>query len=125
MKQVLIVDDSPVIRKVARRILESLRLEIREAETSAAGLEACRTAMPDAIFLDWSMPEIDGCDVIRSIRRLPGGDRPKIIFCLTENDLPGIARAMNAGATDYILKPFDRQIMLAKFEQIGVIEHAI
>jgi two-component system chemotaxis response regulator CheY len=123
MKRVLIVDDSPVIRKVARRILESMRLEVREVDTAAAGLDACRSAMPDAVFLDWSIPETDGCDIIRTIRRMPGGEHPKIVFCLTENDLTGIARAMNAGATDYILKPFDRQIMVAKFEQIGLAEH--
>ena len=124
MKQVLIVDDSPVIRKVARRILESMRLQITEAETATAGLDACLTAMPDAIFLDWNMPEMDGCDFIRKVRKFARGDHPKIIFCLTENDVLGIARAMNAGANEYILKPFDRQIMMEKFEQIGVIENA-
>ncbi|MDB5597804.1 MAG: CheY protein [Hyphomicrobiales bacterium] len=121
MKQVLVVDDSSVIRKVARRILESLHFEITEAENGQIGLEACALAMPDAILLDWNMPVMDGYEFLRELRRMPGGMTPKVVFCTTENDIAHIARAIHAGADEYIMKPFDRQIVVSKFEEIGLV----
>ncbi len=120
MKQVLIVDDSNVIRKVARRILESMKLQISEAEDGRQALEACVSTMPDAILLDWNMPVMDGFDFMRELRKLPGGDRPKVVFCTTENDIAHIARAMHAGADEYIMKPFDAEIVRSKFAEIGI-----
>jgi two-component system chemotaxis response regulator CheY len=121
MKHCLVVDDSAVIRKVARRILESLDFVIAEAEDGTAALELCRQKMPDAILLDWNMPVMDGYAFLKEIRREPGGDRPKIVFCTTDNDVSAIARAMHAGADEYIMKPFDREIMTQKFEQVGLV----
>ncbi len=108
MKTCLVVDDSSVIRKVARRILEGLEFEITEAEDGVQALEACRGKMPDAVLLD-------------SLRRLPDGDRPKVVFCTTENDVAHIARALHAGANEYIMKPFDKEIVEAKFQEVGLI----
>ena len=121
MKQVLVVDDSIVIRKVAKRILEGLRFEISEAENGRIAIEACMRRMPDAILLDWNMPIMDGFEFMRELRRLPGGTDPKIVFCTTENDVAHIARAMHAGADEYIMKPFDKDIVRSKFEEIGLI----
>ena len=120
MKNVLVVDDSPVIRKVARRILDGMRMETREAENGSEALLACEAAMPDAILLDWNMPVMDGYEFLRALRNLPGGDAPKVVFCTTENDVAQIARAMRAGANDFIMKPFDRQIMQSKLEAVGL-----
>jgi two-component system chemotaxis response regulator CheY len=106
MKTCLIVDDSSVIRKVARRILEGLDFQISEAEDGQEAFEACREKMPDAILLDWNMPRMDGYEFLRMLRRLPDGDRPKVVFCTTENDVAHIARALHAGANEYIMKPF-------------------
>ena len=108
MKTCLIVDDSSVIRKVARRILEGLEFQIAEAENGEEALEACRRTLPDAILLDWNMPKMDGYDFLRLLRRLPGGDVPKVVFCTTENDVAHIARALHAGADEYIMKPLKR-----------------
>ena len=121
MKTCLIVDDSSVIRKVARRILEGLDFQIVEAENGEEAIEACRVKMPDAILLDWNMPKMDGYDFLRVLRRLPGGDRPKVVFCTTENDVAHIARALHAGANEYIMKPFDKDIVTAKFQEVGLI----
>jgi two-component system chemotaxis response regulator CheY len=93
MKSCLVVDDSSVIRKVARRILEGLEFEIAEAEDGVQALECCRGKMPDAVLLDWNMPKMDGYEFLRSLRRMPDGDRPKVVFCTTENDVAHIARA--------------------------------
>ena len=115
MKTCLVVDDSSVIRKVARRILEGLDFKITEAEDGQQALDQCQRELPDAVLLDWNMP------VIKALRRLPGGDRPKVVFCTTENDVVHIARALHAGANEYIMKPFDREIVEAKFQEVGLI----
>jgi len=121
MKTCLVVDDSSVIRKVARRILEGLDFQIMEAENGEEAIETCKRQLPDAILLDWNMPKMDGYDFLRVLRRLPGGDRPKVVFRTTENDVAHIARALHAGANEYIMKPFDKDIVQAKFEEVGLI----
>jgi two-component system chemotaxis response regulator CheY len=121
MKTCLVVDDSSVIRKVARRILEGLDFQILEAENGEEAIETCKRQLPDAILLDWNMPKMDGYDFLRVLRRLPGGDGPKVVFCTTENDVAHIARALHAGANEYIMKPFDKDIVQAKFEEVGLI----
>jgi len=121
MKTCLVVDDSSVIRKVARRILEGLMFEITEAEDGAKALTLCQQTLPDAILLDWNMPNMDGYEFLRALRRMPGGDRPKVVFCTTENEIAQIARALHAGANEYIMKPFDKDIVEAKFQEVGLI----
>ena len=121
MKTCLVVDDSSVIRKVARRILEGLDFQISEAENGEEAIEACRQHIPDAVLLDWNMPKMDGYEFLRALRRLPGGDRPKVVFCTTENDVAHIARALHAGANEYIMKPFDKDIVEAKFQEVGLL----
>jgi two-component system chemotaxis response regulator CheY len=121
MKSCLVVDDSSVIRKVARRILEGLEFAIVEAEDGEQALDACRSQMPDAVLLDWNMPKMDGYEFLRVLRRLPDGDRPKVVFCTTENDVAHIARALHAGANEYIMKPFDKDIVEAKFQEVGLL----
>jgi two-component system, chemotaxis family, chemotaxis protein CheY len=122
MKNCLVVDDSAVIRKVARRILESLGFSIREAEDGRKALDHCEQDMPDAILLDWNMPVMDGYEFLKKLRQSPGGDVPKVIFCTTENDVAHIARAIHAGANEYIMKPFDKEIIASKFQEAGLIE---
>ncbi len=121
MKTCLVVDDSSVIRKVARRILEGLDFRIVEAEDGEKALAVCRQGLPDAVLLDWNMPVMDGYEFLRHLRLLPGGDQPKVVFCTTENDVAHIARALHAGANEYIMKPFDSEIMTAKFQEVGLI----
>ncbi|WP_186388412.1 MULTISPECIES: PleD family two-component system response regulator [unclassified Stappia] len=121
MKHCLVVDDSSVIRKVARRILEDLSFEISEAEDGLKALEACRKRMPDAILLDWNMPEMDGLEFLLALRKEYGGEKPVVVFCTTENDVAHITRAMRAGANEYIMKPFDKDIVEAKFHEAGLL----
>ena len=121
MKTCLVVDDSSVIRKVARRILEGMQFAILEAEDGQQALDECRRGLPDGILLDWNMPVMDGFDFLKALRRLPGGNTPKVVFCTTENDVAHIARALHAGANEYIMKPFDREIVEAKFHEVGLV----
>ncbi len=121
MKTCLIVDDSKVIRMVARRILEELDFSIIEAADGEKAMEACRIRMPDAILLDWNMPVMSGIDFLRELRKMNGGDQPVVVFCTTENDIEHIREALQAGANEYIMKPFDSDIIQAKFAQVGLL----
>jgi two-component system, chemotaxis family, chemotaxis protein CheY len=120
VKTCLVVDDSRVIRKVARRILEDLGFEIAEAADGMEALAWCRAAMPDAILLDWNMPVMGGLEFLRKLRAEPGGDAPVVIFCTVENDVAHIEEALDAGADEYIMKPFDGDIIEAKFAEVGL-----
>ena len=121
MKSCLVVDDSKVIRMVARRILETLDFEISEAVDGQEALDACLEEMPDAILLDWNMPVMNGLDFLKSLRVVAGGDTPIVVFCTTENDMANIQEAIAAGANEYIMKPFDSEIIQAKFTQVGLL----
>ncbi len=121
MKSCLIVDDSKVIRMVARRILEELDFETVEAVDGQDALNACEREMPDAILLDWNMPVMSGIEFLRALRGSAGGNQPVVVFCTTENDMPHIREAVEAGADEYIMKPFDREIIEAKFSQVGLL----
>ncbi len=121
MKHCLVVDDSAVIRKVAKRILEDLNFKASEAENGREALDQCQVSMPDAVLLDWNMPIMDGIAFLVALRKEQGGNRPKVIFCTTENDVGQITRAISAGANEYIVKPFDRDIIEAKFHEVGLI----
>jgi two-component system chemotaxis response regulator CheY len=121
MKTCLVVDDSSVIRKVARRILEDLDFDVSEAEDGQQALDSCRQQMPDLILVDWNMPVLGGVDFLSALRQQPAGKKPKIVFCASENDVAHIARAIRAGADDYILKPFDRDIVEAKLQEVGML----
>ena len=120
MKTCLVVDDSRPIRKVARRILEDLGFETAEACDGMEALAWCRAAMPDAILLDWNMPVMTGIDFLRRLREVPGGTDPTVIFCTVENDVARIREALDAGAAEYIMKPFDGDIVASKFAQAGL-----
>ena len=121
MKTCLIVDDSRVVRKVARRILEELEFNCFEAEDGQKAMEACGESMPDVILLDWNMPVMNGIEFLRALRASDGGDSPKVVFCTTENEFSFIQEALMAGANEYVMKPFDKDIIEGKFQQVGVL----
>jgi len=106
---------------VARKILEELDFEVEEAEDGRGAMDSCKRRMPDAILLDWNMPVMNGLDFLKQLRQLAGGDAPIVVFCTTENDIQHIQEAMNAGANEYIMKPFDGDIIQAKFSQVGLL----
>ncbi len=121
MKNCLIVDDSRVIRKVARQIFEAIGFVCEEAEDGKVALDKSTALMPGIVLLDWNMPVMNGLDYLRALRAMPGGDKPIVIFCTTENDLTHIQEAMAAGANEYIMKPFDADIIRGKLEQLGLM----
>ena len=121
MKSCLIVDDSKVVRMVARKILEGLNFRTSEAEDGEKALEACKENMPNVVLLDWNMPVKSGIDFLRDLRAMVGIDQPIVVFCTTENDVAHIQEAIQAGADEYIMKPFDSEIIESKFSQVGLL----
>ncbi len=121
MKSCLIVDDSKVVRMMARRIIEDLNFSVEEAEDGRVALDSCLSSMPDVILLDWNMPVMNGIEFLRALRSSAGGDQPIVVFCTTENGIEHIHEAISAGANEYIMKPFDSEIVQSKFEQVGVV----
>lgn len=117
----LIVDDSRIIRKVARRIVEGLGFEVDEAGDGVEALSYCASVMPDVILLDWNMPVMDGLTFLRRLRSQTGGDKPKVLFCTIENTPERIAEALSAGADDYVMKPFDGEILQSKLSEVGAV----
>ena len=108
MNRCLVIDDSRIMRKIARSILEDLSFDAAEAEDTDAALEYCRASMPELILLDFDLPSASGLEFLRKLRHEHGGERPVVVFCTTENDVLQISQALSAGANDYVQKPFDR-----------------
>jgi two-component system chemotaxis response regulator CheY len=121
VKLCLVVDDSRVVRKVARRILEDLGFEVAEAGDGVEALAWVRTAMPDVVLLDWNMPAMNGLEFLRQLRQEPGGEAPRVVFCSVENDLDRIRQALDEGANEYIMKPFDGDIVASKLALAGAL----
>jgi two-component system chemotaxis response regulator CheY len=117
----LVVDDSRVVRKVARRILEVSGYAVAEAEDGADALEICRRSLPRCVLLDWNMPVMNGLALLRALRAEFGPDKPVVLFCTTENEVAFITKALAEGAQEYIMKPFDAAILIGKFTQVGLL----
>ena len=120
MKTCLVVDDSKVIRKVARHILETLNFQVSEAGDGREALDSCLASTPDVVLLDWNMPVMSGMEFLRALRQSEHLAQPKVVFCTTENDVAHIRAAIAAGADEYVMKPFDRETIHSKLQIVGV-----
>lgn len=121
MAKCLIVDDSKVIRKVAEQLLTQIGLAVDEAEDGSIALTKCRETAFDVILLDWNMPVMGGMEFLDALNAEPAIHRPKIIFCTTENSQDHIRSALTHGADDYMMKPFDREILSRKLQSVGIL----
>lgn len=121
MTTCLIVDDSSTIRKITRKIVEELGFTALEAEDGLQAKHACEKSMPDVIILDWNMPVMSGIEFLKALRSMENGDYPIVLFCTTETGMDFIQNGIEAGANEYIMKPFDKGIVEMKFIQLGLI----
>ncbi len=117
----LVVDDSRTIRSIARRILEANGFDVTEAADGRLALESCRAALPDCVLLDWNMPVMNGIEFLVALRAEFGPDKPIVVLCTTETEMDNIAQAIASGAQEYIMKPFDAEILLGKLAQAGAM----
>lgn len=120
----LVVDDSRAIRRVAGDMLTRLGFRVAEAEHGGAAVAFCKTTVPDFVLLDWNMPEMDGITCLRELRAMDLSPRPFVVMCTTENGMPKIQEALMSGADEYIMKPYDQDVLKDKLEQLGLWEHA-
>ena len=120
MRTFLVIDDSAVVRKLADRMLAKRKFAVAQAGNGADALEMCRAAMPDGILLDWNMPVMDGIAFLKALRGTPAGASPKVLLCTSESEIDKIATAMDAGADEFIMKPFDEDILASKLEMVGL-----
>ncbi len=120
MATCLVVDDSKVIRKVARHIIEGLGLSVEEAGDGSEALTACREKRFDLVLLDWNMPVMSGMEFLSALNTDGLSHRPKIMFCTTENGTAHIRAAIENGADEYVMKPFDRETLQRKLHLIGL-----
>jgi two-component system chemotaxis response regulator CheY len=122
MKSCLLVDDSRTIRRAVRAMMAGLSFEVTEAADGAQALAACEKAFPEVVLLDWNMPIMSGLDFLKALRAKPGGGAPIVIFCTTENSIEQIQAGLAAGANEYIMKPFDQEILKDKLAQVGILQ---
>jgi two-component system chemotaxis response regulator CheY len=115
MKFCLVVDDSRVIRRVAAKIVQDLGFDVEEAENGRKAVSACAIRMPDVMLVDSEMPDLGGLETVKALREMPGGDKVVVVFCATENEPDFIREALAAGGNEYIMKPFDSEIVRSKF----------
>lgn len=120
MNQCLVVDDSKVVRMIARKILEDLGLAVSEAASGINGLSVYQSSLPDVILLDWNMPDISGIEFLRKLRRTKNGNDTLVIFCMTEYDVNHIAEAEEAGANICLKKPFDTESIEKALSTLGL-----
>jgi two-component system chemotaxis response regulator CheY len=119
-KYILVVDDSDVIRRVAACLLARMGYRVSEAANGQEALEHCRSTMPDAVLLDWQMPVMGSIEFLEAMRAVPKGDQPCVIYCTSEHDVEDITRALNSGANEFLMKPFDRAAIESKLVDCGL-----
>jgi two-component system chemotaxis response regulator CheY len=125
LRTCLVVDGSPVTRRAARGILEGMGFHVMEAETGEKALGMCRCVLPEAILLDWKMPVLDGYAFLGDLLALPGGYKPRVVFCTTEDELAQRAGAVTARAHEPVSEPFEEDIVAAKFRAAGLLTFTV
>ncbi len=121
MATCLIADDSKIIRMVLAKIMTNLGFDVIEAEDGEDVVKQWRKTPLDLIIMDWRLPVMEGIDVLYMIRSNVKMQQPKILFCSSLNDEAKIREALQGGADDYIMKPFDEEIIESKITMLGLI----
>ena len=122
MQTCLVVEDSKIVRKMSLGMVRELGFMADEAEDGLAAQERVLVDMPDVILLDWHMPQMSGIEFVTWLRNVaPNGNHPIVIFCTAETEMKHIQEALNAGANEYVMKPFDAEILRSKLELLGVL----
>ena len=119
--RVMVVEDSRPTRAILRQFLEALGYEVVEAADGAGALAQIEQASPlAAVLVDWNMPVMDGCELVRQLRARPAYARLPIMMVTTENQLEQVANALEAGANEFLMKPFDQRALQEKLALLGL-----
>jgi two-component system chemotaxis response regulator CheY len=121
MRQALVVDDSRTTRRILSHLLAELSFEVREAADGRQALEALRAlGAPAVVLVDWNMPEMDGLSFVRALREEPSCRGVFVMMVTTEVALTRVSEALRAGANEYLMKPFTRDMVLQKLALAGI-----
>jgi len=122
MAKALVVDDSRVVRMLLSRTLKQLGYEVQEAANGREALEAIEAGNSGVqlVLADWNMPEINGLDLLKRLRQNPALASLAVVMVTTETEIDRIAEALEAGANEYVMKPFTRDILAEKLELAGI-----
>ena len=122
MKTILVVDDSPLVRRAIRRIIEPMGFRVDEAGEGQEALSYMESGKdPVAVLLDVEMPGMDGLTFLKTLRQRQDLPQPPVVMCSTVHAVATIAEALQAGADEYIMKPFDEAILSEKLHGIGLV----
>src|SRR5258705_4406674 len=116
----LVVDDSRSMRTIILKQLKELGFEVYEAENGQEALSRLHEVKNiHLVLLDWNMPEMDGLEVLSLIRAEPEYKEVRVMMVTTESEMSRVATALEAGAGEYLMKPLDRDALLAKLILLG------
>ena len=118
MAKILIAEDDAAVRSLIRMTLDSGQTEILEVEDGTAALELARKELPELIFLDWSMPGSTGIEVCRTLRENPETAQIKVVLLTARSERSDREAGFEAGADDYITKPFSPLQLLDKVTEV-------
>lgn len=122
MPKALVVDDSRAIRMILSRTLKELGFDVREATNGKEALAVIEAEGTDLTLLlaDWNMPEMNGMDLLKQVRQRPDLSSLTVVMVTTETELDHMAAALEAGANEYVMKPFTTEILVEKLQLVGV-----
>jgi two-component system, chemotaxis family, chemotaxis protein CheY len=117
----LVIDDSRAIRLILGRMLGELGFEVDEAANGRDGLARLDAGLtPELVLVDWNMPEMNGIEFVIAVRQPPYSSTASVVMVTTETEIPQMVRALDAGADEYIMKPFTRDSIVEKLQLLGL-----
>jgi two-component system chemotaxis response regulator CheY len=117
----LVIDDSKAIRAILGKMLRDMGCEVAEAEDGQMALEVLKKEAPlDIALVDWNMPEMNGYDFVKAVRAMREYDELRLMMVTTENEISKMIEALDAGADEYVMKPFTKEIIVEKLRLIGM-----
>jgi two-component system, chemotaxis family, chemotaxis protein CheY len=120
--QALVVDDSRAVRMMLKRMLTESGFDtVSEAGHGLEALERLGESIPDVMLVDWNMPEMNGIELLRAVRATDEYRGIPVVMVTTETEASQVVRALAAGASDYVMKPFTKDIILEKLELLGIV----
>ncbi len=124
MAKALVVDDSRAVRMILGKILRELGFDVCEAGNGREGLEVFgrERAEIELVLADWNMPEMNGMELLRELRKDPTLAGLTIVMVTTETEIDQMAAALEAGANEYVMKPFSKEILVEKLQMVGLLD---
>ncbi len=124
MQKALIIDDSRAIRRILGSVVRELGFEVSEAENGREGLEKLINMQPPAevVLVDWNMPEMNGLEFVNQVRADGRWRGVKLMMVTSETEAGQVVKALTAGADEYVMKPFTKEVLHDKMRLLGIVE---